>query len=216
VLEKNGLIMAWCDEEDKDPWFDVPELEETTNGEWTDYESYEWKVKSHNYDSAENSVDTAHFQYLHGVPEMPENTLTTEGHILHSYSSTPMATPQGTVDAVIDTIMWGFGFSRILFTGITDLMLVTSVTPLDGEHIRTSFNFMLKKDSGVDPSHGVGKAFISEICRQFEQDIPIWENKIYMRPPNLVKEDGPIVQFRRWGAQFFPDGTFSASAQVDK
>ena len=45
---------------------------------------------------------------------------------------------------------------------------------------------------------------MSEVSRQLEQDIPIWENKIYVHPPVLCDGDGPIGPFRAWATQFYP------------
>ena len=50
-------------------------------------------------------------------------------------------------------------------------------------------------------------------CKQIEQDIPIWENKIYVHPPVLVDGDGPIGLFRRWAKQFYA-GAPEASAPL--
>jgi hypothetical protein len=49
----------------------------------------------------------------------------------------------------------------------------------------------------------VGRAFVAEIDRQLQQDIPIWENKIYVNPPLLSDVDGPIGVFRKWCRQFY-------------
>ncbi len=50
----------------------------------------------------------------------------------------------------------------------------------------------------------MGAAFIAEVTRQFNQDIPIWENKIFLPQPALCDGDGPIPALRRWGKQFYP------------
>jgi hypothetical protein len=52
-------------------------------------------------------------------------------------------------------------------------------------------------------------AFISEIERQLGQDIPIWENKVYVHPPLVVESDGPIGIFRRWTKQFYTESSDS-------
>ena len=46
-------------------------------------------------------------------------------------------------------------------------------------------------------------AFMDEVTRQLEQDIPIWENKRYLNPPVLCDGDGPIGLFRKWSKQFY-------------
>jgi hypothetical protein len=52
-------------------------------------------------------------------------------------------------------------------------------------------------------ARGVGKAFVAEVTRQLEQDIPIWENKVQYEKPLLCDGDGPIGIFRRWCTQFY-------------
>ena len=61
----------------------------------------------------------------------------------------------------------------------------------------------------------IGKAFILPILRTFvdgatvvfkeqvEQDIPIWENKIYLDTPLLCDGDGSIRKYRKWFSQFY-------------
>jgi hypothetical protein len=44
---------------------------------------------------------------------------------------------------------------------------------------------------------------VKEVNRQFTDDIPIWENKIYVDKPNLCDGDGPIARFRKWAQQFY-------------
>ena len=38
---------------------------------------------------------------------------------------------------------------------------------------------------------------------QFENDVPIWENKVYRPTPILCDGDGLIAEFRRWCQQFY-------------
>lgn len=33
---------------------------------------------------------------------------------------------------------------------------------------------------------------------QWANDIAIWENKVYRKPPLILKTDGPVMKFRRW------------------
>jgi hypothetical protein len=45
---------------------------------------------------------------------------------------------------------------------------------------------------------------IKEGVRTINQDIPIWEHKLYRRQPRLCEGDGPIMAYRRWARQFYP------------
>lgn len=42
--------------------------------------------------------------------------------------------------------------------------------------------------------------------QQWREDIAIWENKVYLRKPILVKGDGPMMKTRRWFSQFYNEG----------
>ena len=68
------------------------------------------------------------------------------------------------------------------FTGIVETLIVTSVTPIDGEYVDVRFSFMTKKVGNETVTANVGKAFIAEIERQLGQDIPIWGFKVLSDP----------------------------------
>jgi hypothetical protein len=64
---------------------------------------------------------------------------------------------------------------------------------------------MVKKMSDRGTTETIGALYIAEIERQLEQDIPIWENKIYIKPPILSDGDGPIGKYRKWCQQFYAE-----------
>jgi hypothetical protein len=41
--------------------------------------------------------------------------------------------------------------------------------------------------------------------REVEQDIPIWENKIYRDRPQLARGEGAITEFRAWARQSYEE-----------
>jgi phenylpropionate dioxygenase-like ring-hydroxylating dioxygenase large terminal subunit len=208
IVERNGMILAWNDIEGSEPEWEVPVIPEIGAEDWTDFEVREWDIRTHSMDMAENQVDVAHFQYLHGTLDYPESEASVDGHIMRVFSKAGMGTKQGNVAGSIESTSYGFGFNTIRFKGIVETLLVTSVTPTDKEHVHVRFCFMVKKSLGAALDKGVGKAFIAEVSRQLEQDIPVWENKAFVHPPMLCEGDGPIPLFRKWLRQFFPAGTF--------
>jgi nitrite reductase/ring-hydroxylating ferredoxin subunit len=203
LREVNGMIMAWHHMDGAPPAWEVPVLAEYGSAEWTPYETRSWKIRTHNQEMAENSVDSAHFLYLHGTQEMPVTHAEVQGHILHSNSQTVMKTPQGKVKGEIDVHVHGFGFTTTRFKGIVETLLVSSATAIDEDYCELRFAFTVRKMVNEGVTSTVGAAFQREIARQLEQDIPIWENKIYVHPPVLVDGDGPIGMFRRWAKQFY-------------
>ncbi len=203
AVEKNGLIMVWHHAAGSPPTWEVPDLPEYGDPEWTDYETLSWKIRTANQEMAENSVDSAHFLYLHGTQEMPTSKAEVHGHVLHSFSTTLMGTPRGQTPGSVDVHAYGFGFTTTRFKGIVETLLVSSATTIDEDYVELRFAFSVKKMVDKDVTSTVGKAFMREVKRQLEQDIPIWENKIYVNPPLLVDGDGPIGVFRKWARQFY-------------
>ncbi len=204
VQEVNGAIMVWHDKDNRAPLWDNPVLPEFSSDEWSEPVHKKWRFKTHNQEMAENMVDLAHFKYLHGTLNYPDATVEEREHILHMKAHTVMGTPAGDVEGQIEAVAHRFGFSVNRFTGLVHTLLIGAVIPVDDEYCDVRFSFTVKKIGGRDITAGVGKAFVTEISKQLEEDRPVWENKIYIDPPMLCDGDGPIGKFRRWCKQFYP------------
>jgi nitrite reductase/ring-hydroxylating ferredoxin subunit len=205
TTERNGMIMAWHHTECEAPAWEIPQLSECDSDEWTDFKYREWTIKTRNQEMAENAVDTAHFHYLHGTQNLPEAELEQKGHQLNVNSNTLTNSPMGPVEGAIQVEMHGFGFTTTRFVGIVETLLVNSVTSIDNDYVHCRFAFMVKKMGGRSVTEGIGAAYIREIERQLEQDIPIWENKRHIKPPILCDGDGPIGKYRKWCKQLYSD-----------
>ena len=215
VVERNGQVMVWYHPHGTEPAWELPDLPETSSDEWTKDQRRNWKIKTRNQEMAENAVDSAHFHYVHGASNMPVSKATIDGPVLNVISTTGMSTPRGGVDGQVESTSYGFGFAYIRFTGIVETLLINSVTPIDEEYVDVRFAFRVKMLGDESITKGVGAAFMGEVSRQLEQDIPIWENKIHHDRPILCDGDGPIGVFRRWCRQFYveeDDGESTAAA----
>ena len=101
-------------------------------------------------------------------------------------------------------------YKRVRFKGIVETLNVATMTPIDADHVQLRFNFCVKQTAGAEMARGVGKAFVAEVTRQLEQDIPIWENKVFKERPTLCDGDGPIGLFRQWAQQFYVEDSAAA------
>ena len=208
------MILAWHHPERAEPAWDPPaDVPEHDNDEWTEWERKEWTIRAINQEMAENAVDSAHFHYLHGTTNIPESEAHVDGPIMTVSSPAGMSTPRGQVPGKIESKNYGFGIGVVRFTGIVETLNIGCTTPIDDETVVLRFNFKVKKMGGMETN--VGKAFIGEVSRQVEQDIPIWENKIQLERPLLCDGDGPIGLFRRWSQQFYvwPEGATETAAE---
>ena len=102
--------------------------------------------------------------------------------------------------AAVQTL-YGIGITRT--RGPVDAVFVGTLTPIDADSVHVRFSIALCRARGFEPDTGLGRATVAEIVRQMEQDIPIWENKVFRPEPLLCEGDGPIPGFRRWARQFY-------------
>lgn len=207
VREIYGFILVWHSVDGTGPTWEVPEMPEYQNEEWTGFQHMEWTIKTANQEMAENAVDSAHFMYVHGASVQPRTTARMDGPHFHAESVTLMNTKFGDVEGMVYVDSWSFGWTYTRFTGIVETLLVSSVTAIEEGVVHVRFSFAVKKFGGRTMTGGIGKAFVEEIQRQLGQDIPIWENKVHLERPLLCDGDGPIGLFRTWARQFYPQGT---------
>jgi phenylpropionate dioxygenase-like ring-hydroxylating dioxygenase large terminal subunit len=210
VREVANLVMCWHHHAGEPPQWDIPDQipewgtkDGVRNEGWTDWETAQWTVRSCTEEMSENAVDSAHFRYLHGTRNLPASEATFSGPVLRVCSGTSMETPRGPVDGSVESLAYGFGMGIVRFKGLVETLNIGTTTPIDLENCHLRFNFSVKKVGGADITRGVGKAFVNEVKRQVEQDIPVWENKIHLSQPLLCHGDGPIASYRRWTEQFY-------------
>ncbi len=200
VRELHRMVFAFHHGAGAPPSWEIPAIPEASRDDWSEYETYSWEIRTHNQEIGENSVDRAHFRYVHGTAEIPDSELRIEGHLRFATQHVTYATPRGPVAGRIEVTAHGMGFTTTRFTGICETLLLISHTPIDAERVRSRFSFTLPR---AVVGTNVGRALVREIVRQLEEDIPIWEHKRYLEAPLLCDGDGPIGPYRRWARQFY-------------
>lgn len=200
VLEQDGLVFAWNGPPGAAPTFSLPRSAELASGAWTPLETYTFRVRTHNQEIGENSVDRAHFRYVHGTADVPDSELAVEGPVRRAVQRVRYTTPRGPVDGSIEVTAHGMGLTTTRFRGIAETLLFISHLPIDGESVLSRFSFT--QPLGLAQTN-VGRGVVREVVRQMEEDIPIWEHKRYLANPLLCDGDGPIAAYRRWAAQFY-------------
>ena len=96
--------------------------------------------------------------------------------------------------------MYGAGTSVTRFELFGKINLLSTTTPVDDGHCTIRMDFF---HGGDDLSASIAEPFAKEVQRQFEQDVPIWENKRFVEVPALAPNEKPITEFRAWAAQFY-------------
>lgn len=217
VREMNTGIYVWFHSEGTPPSWELEPIEETDHEDWVYFKRDRWQLKTRNQEMAENSVDAAHFRFVHrtqNVPALSGGPDENAPHILRLFGENKMTSKRGGVDGTLTITEWGFGASTTRFTGFIETLLLSGVTPIDEESVDVRFTFMLRKSPDKDVTTGIGNLFVAEVCRQLEEDIPIWENKKFLPRPVLCDGDGPIGLIRRWGKQFYTTDAKSLQGEL--
>ena len=201
VVEVNGYVLAWHHAEGLAPDYEIPQVPELGHDDWTEFEKYEWVVKTAVQEMGENGADSAHFQFLHGTKNVPVTESEENGAFRRMLQPIRMKTPRGIVEGAIDTHVHGMGFSTTRFTGIAETLEVACTTPIDEERCHVRYGFTQPRSL----EGGGAAAMIREVVRQTNEDIPIWENKVHHARPVLCDGDGPIANYRRWCRQFYSE-----------
>lgn len=213
VREANGVVWCWYHPQRAAPTFDVisyPEFEGEAG--WAPQVRRMWRFASNPQEIAENGVDVAHFEFVHGMSGVPEGKTTYDGHIRQSeaYGSRMVTLPTGETKEIpssVVTVQNGAGQKRTRLTGVVELSLMVLATPVEADDVELRFCFTYPDAPEGSFEHQAAMAAIAGTCGQtgVEGDIPIWHHKIHRVRPFLCDGDGPILRFRRYFEQFYDD-----------
>jgi 3-ketosteroid 9alpha-monooxygenase subunit A len=210
LAEANGVIWAWYHPHDIAPLFDVETYPQFTDPSWAEQTRFEWRVATTPQEVAENAVDAAHFQFVHGTPAPPEGHGIYEGHIRRTGTDgiAEIEHPDGSIQEIKTAVRsWanGAGQKITMLQGVTTVWLMVLITPIEADDAELRFAFTHPR---AEPGSREAAAF-AEACERIAgetgviADIPIWNHKIHRTRPLLCESEEQIVRFRRWFEQFY-------------
>lgn len=216
VQEANGVIMVYHHELGLPPTWEVPIMPEYNALNWLELKRAHWRVRMHAQELAENGIDAVHMPVVHhqAMLEINDRKLEMTGTQLVHHLSPKYQVYFGSkhlgrqVDCKHDIVYHGLGrLNNYVYINENkmnlELIFAFYPTPIDEEHTDIHGVFLMKKVW----TKLFTKLLATKIIQNFEltinQDIPIWENKIYHTNPMLCEQDEPIRPFRRWATQFY-------------
>lgn len=108
---------------------------------------------------------------------------------------------------------------------VRSVVLITPVSETDC-HIRAVMSVKdprpgvvgaaVRRALGVGFTDLMARAFLAVGTADFTRDALIWSHRTHLEHPRQLKEDGPIILYRKWSERFWPDGwARSGSASLD-
>jgi 3-ketosteroid 9alpha-monooxygenase subunit A len=212
--EVNGLILVWHDSAGRQPDFDIPVIPEYGSIEWLPWSEHMYPIRTHPREIIENIADKAHFPAVHRT-EIEEFDVTIDRHMATQFVKGHAKLPDGGVDNFASTTTYhGPGYLIMRMVGALQNYMLVAHTPIDSNSLHLRMGVMLKIVGNRQKTEGYVTHYMDNLKAGFEDDIRIWENKLYRETPVFCDGDGPIGQARRWYRQFYVTASESPSEQV--
>jgi len=218
VEERNGQVLVYHHPRGEAPDWSLPEWPEHADPAWTSFRpANRWVIRTHVQEMGENGVDSAHFTHLHPQQTLAMSTRAVEidgpvfvHRTFQHYNLFGLAKLLlDDVSGPLDVTLHGLGcaINRTCVQARIELEYAYAFwfTPVDGERIEVHSTLAMRRLPGRLLTWLLWRKAVGEGRKTIDQDVPIWESKRYREHPALVEGDGPIMQFRRWARQFYPD-----------
>jgi 3-ketosteroid 9alpha-hydroxylase-like protein len=216
VADQNGFLLAWHHPDGAPPAWRVPLLDERG---WRPLRHRLLHARTHPQEVYENSIDVGHFPVIHGYQDISVlRPMRLAGHEMDvSYEIArqmpgPLPAAWRRMVARFEVHLHGLGCAHnhieVPTFGIAVRMFALA-TPTEPGHVEIRLGVSVARASRLPRPLGwlamplVHAGVKQSIVNDFLQDMAVWEHKRYLRPPLLVKGDGPIEGFRRWSRQFY-------------
>jgi 3-ketosteroid 9alpha-monooxygenase subunit A len=201
--EVNGLILVHHDANGRSPDFEIPVIAEYGTSEWLPWTTKMYHVKTHPREIVENLADRAHFPRVHST-EIENFAFEVNGHTATQRVKGRALLPGGGVDDFSSTTTYhGPAYLLMRMSGIFDNYMLVAHTPINPGELDLRLGVSLKLAGDRQKTEAVLELYMNNLKSGFEDDLRIWENKLYRETPVLCDGDGPITQLRRWYRQFY-------------
>jgi phenylpropionate dioxygenase-like ring-hydroxylating dioxygenase large terminal subunit len=203
TVDRNHMIFVWHHADEQPPSWEVPELSQLHDSDWSEPREWEFGMRVNVQDMAENNLDPVHFQFVHNMMDTPPTEITFEddGRVLHASSDVDRETPDGTIRTQLLRSTWGIGLASVESIGVpgVGLYMFSSATPTEKNY--TVSRWLITATQNVFETYG--EDWIEGIKSGIPDDRRIWENKIHVANPVFCKNDRLLAEFRRWTKQFY-------------
>jgi 3-ketosteroid 9alpha-monooxygenase subunit A len=206
--ELAGMVFVHSHQRDEPPPFVTGGELQTRADNWVRSRSFERQVRMRCQDLPENTVDPAHLTVLHGYSSMPafeyevSDACFSIGYT-SVYQKMFMQLPSKVRFNIYEPGAIVFKMKYLK----SEIMLITTVSPVNAENCDVRLNLFLKNDLNPLLLKVMERVAFAEFKKQAEQDIAIIERKVYQEHPVLCDGDGPLGKFRRWYSQFAAEQT---------
>ncbi len=219
VAERNGFIYAWYHPHDEPPTWEIDAVAEIHDRRvQRAHEANHVVAGRHPGDGRERRrlrPLPLRAQRGRGPGDRAATRPTATGRSWSRSSSSPR--PAASSTAASTSIADGPGLRASCASAASSTRSSSAAsTPIDADQTETRFNFYVRNFGDAATNSTVGEAFATEVDKQFDEDMPIWENKAHLVRPALADTDGPFMKFRKWYSQFYAETRSATTAPCSR
>jgi 3-ketosteroid 9alpha-monooxygenase subunit A len=203
VREVNGIVFIHHDPSGADPTYEIPHIPDLGTDAWLPLAKSKYHIATHPREIVDNLADKAHFPSVHNTA-IDEFGFEMNGHTATQFTKGRAFLANGGVDPFSSTTTYhGPGYLHMRMDGALQSHMLFAHTPVDENHLDLWMGVTLKVVGNREKTEGWVAGYLDNLKKGFEDDIRIWENKIYRDPALLCDGDGPIGRLRKWYRQFY-------------
>ncbi|MCC6647472.1 MAG: aromatic ring-hydroxylating dioxygenase subunit alpha [Polyangiaceae bacterium] len=214
VVERDGMIFVWHDPEHGPPDWELPSLASLLEeGRFTAWSHSVLEIKTHPREIVENLVDTAHFMPVHGTrADKFRNEYL--GHVAVQHNS-GVAYPLGGGEDAYDLTATYYGPAYMVthMRGVRESLIINAHTPIGPNLLHLRFAVALRQQGDREISPEFTARYIDNLRRGYQQDVEIWEHKVFRERPLLSECDGEFGNLRRWYRAFYEPRASKGAAE---
>ncbi len=214
IREVNGAVLLWNDPDGGAPDFEIPVLPGIGSASWLPWATHRYHIKTHPREIVDNLADKAHFPAVHRT-DIEEFGFEVSGVTATQRVRGRAHFGEGKVDPFASTTTYhGPGVLLMHMEGLLQNRMMLLHTPVDAGTLDLRMGVTLKVVGDAKTTAGYVDMYMANLRAGFEDDIRIWEHKVWKHPPLLCEGDGPVGALRKWYRQFYrPVGRPEPEAQ---
>jgi len=218
VVDNMGCIMAWFDEDGREPDYDAPFLKEWDDPQWVNWElDHLGVLEIHSQEILDNMADCRHLGPTHGAPsEYFENEINDQIYVQRQGG------PMQLYNTYLYTTTWYTGPGILLSKqvwGDTEVYELIANTPVEDGATQCWHGCLYKASAApaTDEDKEAAKAIQAGALEAFGADFNVWAHKRPALKIMQMKTDGPFRVGRKWYSQFFatPEDAAAIRAEVN-
>jgi len=205
IHEANGIVFAYHSDTPQTPDFDIPEIDEFRDPQWSKVRTINYQATSHVQEFVENAVDTGHFVTVHQMPSIPNVEKFELMGRTFAFQSVGNRKVLG-FNTSMDIRVRPVGLAVIIGWTLTRMLEVRNVhcvTPINESRVQISVSYVFKKNWNPLRTFILHLILNRALYNFTSPDLPIFAEKKYIQKPMLCGKDGPIARVRHWAQQFY-------------